>query len=165
MSDREPTAGAHPSHPSHPSALGPSSHTTPTTLTFDSSPPTPLDPSHSHSHPPSSSATEEPDVMTDDGTKSAVGEKRSAHTSLSTLVSNLPDGCYFGDLPVKEGESGGKVIWVEFPPNSPDNPFYFSRGRKAGITFVAIFFTLMAGECQVREAHEVRQACRGRRDG
>ncbi|GMK56019.1 hypothetical protein CspeluHIS016_0210750 [Cutaneotrichosporon spelunceum] len=72
-------------------------------------------------------------------------EKPSARTSLSTLVSNLPDGCHFGQLPQDDADAPPqRVIWVEFPPNSPDNPFYFHRGRKAGITFVAIFFTLMA---------------------
>ncbi len=109
-------------HPSAPPTLE-----TPTTLTFDSSPPTPY--------------------MTADK------DKPSAHTSLSTLVSNLPDGCHYGQLPAKDGDEDApaqRVIWVEFPPNSPDNPFYFHRGRKAGITFVAIFFTLMAGACAPR---------------
>lgn len=140
MSDRHPS----PHLPQPPPHLADSTPTT--TLAFDSTPPTP----------------HEPDVMTDDGAKSAVGEKRSAHTSLSTLVSNLPDGCYFGEMPKDDDDEAAaaveRVIWVEFPPNSPDNPFYFHRARKSGITFVAIFFTLMAGELLVRAGLSVR-AC------
>ncbi|WVW78489.1 hypothetical protein I302_100444 [Kwoniella bestiolae CBS 10118] len=36
-----------------------------------------------------------------------------------------------------------RILWVDFPPLSPQNPFYFSQTRKYGITIVATLFTLM----------------------
>lgn len=40
-------------------------------------------------------------------------------------------------------ETVPRIIWVSFPPNSPHNPFFFSRTRKLGITAVATCFTLL----------------------
>ena len=37
-----------------------------------------------------------------------------------------------------------KIIWVEFPPGSPDNPFSYSRKRKGAIMFCALFFAFCA---------------------
>ncbi|OCF32630.1 drug transporter [Kwoniella heveanensis BCC8398] len=36
-----------------------------------------------------------------------------------------------------------RIIWVDFPPGSPQNPFFFSRKRKIAITVAATFFTLL----------------------
>lgn len=36
-----------------------------------------------------------------------------------------------------------RAIWVDFPPDSRENPFHFSRGRKNAIVAVAVFFTGM----------------------
>ncbi|KIR24797.1 drug transporter [Cryptococcus deuterogattii 99/473] len=44
---------------------------------------------------------------------------------------------------VEASETVPRIIWVSFPPNSPHNPFFFSRGRKLGITAVATCFTLL----------------------
>lgn len=57
----------------------------------------------------------------------------------------LPDGCAFGELAKADG-SVERVIWVDFAPGSRENPFYFSRSRKIGITAVATFFTFLTGE-------------------
>ncbi|ORX34977.1 major facilitator superfamily domain-containing protein [Kockovaella imperatae] len=47
--------------------------------------------------------------------------------------SGLTDGVEAPGQPVK-------VIWVEFPPGSPDNPFSYTRRRKIAIMFCALFF-------------------------
>lgn len=56
-------------------------------------------------------------------------------------LSSLPPGCSFESTPPKATELDERKIWVEFPPDSTDNPFYFSRGRKTAIMCVAIFYT------------------------
>lgn len=63
-----------------------------------------------------------------------------------TPSSALPPGCKYGTLPREDG-TVERVIWVDFPAGSRENPFYFSRSRKLGITLVATFFTFMTGEC------------------
>lgn len=67
----------------------------------------------------------------------------SKHTSQATLTPNsLPDGCSYGEIPSKiPGERPEPVIWVEFPPDSPDNPYYFTAKRKVGITICALIYT------------------------
>lgn len=62
----------------------------------------------------------------------------------TTVNAKLPDGCNYGDLSRSDG-SVERVIWVDFAPGSRENPFYFSRSRKLGITIVATFFTFMTG--------------------
>ncbi|AFR97650.2 drug transporter [Cryptococcus neoformans C23] len=44
---------------------------------------------------------------------------------------------------VGSSETVPRIIWVSFLPNSPHNPFFFSRTRKLGITAVATCFTLL----------------------
>lgn len=68
----------------------------------------------------------------------------SHRPSLSTLTNPLPDGCSFGERKTEDG-SIERVIWVEFPPDSRDNPFFFSAQRKVLITIVAVVFTTMSG--------------------
>lgn len=68
----------------------------------------------------------------------------SNQQSMSTLAQALPEGCSFGEI--KEDDGGvERVIWVEFPPNSRDNPFFFSDVRKTAITIVACVYTTMSG--------------------
>lgn len=71
----------------------------------------------------------------------------------------LPPGCSYGRLTREQAvnlpadpsdDSGGEkdstgrsVIWVDFEPNSTENPFFFSKMRKRAILTVAIFFTGM----------------------
>lgn len=38
-------------------------------------------------------------------------------------------------------EASGEVIWVDFPPNDPENPFNFSKTRKWCITILGVLFT------------------------
>ncbi|WVQ98033.1 hypothetical protein IAU59_005155 [Kwoniella sp. CBS 9459] len=86
-----------------------------------------------------------------------------------TPSSTLPAGCAWGprlnsssrsslnlrseeqvfNLPSEHSVEGGdqsgpyRIIWVDFPPGSPQNPFFFSRKRKVAITVAATFFTLL----------------------
>lgn len=74
-------------------------------------------------------------------------EKRltaSHQPSMSTLAQALPDGCSYGERKLEDG-GVERVIWVEFPPDSRDNPFFFSAQRKVLITIVACIFTTMSG--------------------
>ncbi|WRT64796.1 uncharacterized protein IL334_001730 [Kwoniella shivajii] len=94
------------------------------------------------------------------------GEKDQGNrsTSLSTSQtfpssSSLPAGCSYGPLINPELlqtfnvklETGiwdeeidkYRILWVDFPSASPQNPFYFTQTRKYGITIVATLFTLM----------------------
>ncbi|KLT43436.1 MFS general substrate transporter [Cutaneotrichosporon oleaginosum] len=64
----------------------------------------------------------------------------SQRTSLATLTNPLPDGCSYGSIPSKDASPAERVIWVEFPPDSRDNPFYFSTKRKVGITLCALIY-------------------------
>lgn len=66
-----------------------------------------------------------------------------APAKLRSMASTLPEGCSFGELAGADGKDAERVIWVEFPPGSSENPFYFTKRRKIGITTVAIFFTFM----------------------
>ncbi|TXT10572.1 hypothetical protein VHUM_02077 [Vanrija humicola] len=67
----------------------------------------------------------------------------SQRTSQATLTpQSLPDGCSYGSIPKKDGNGAEeRVIWVDFPPASPDNPICFSTSRKIIITAVALVFT------------------------
>jgi hypothetical protein len=40
-------------------------------------------------------------------------------------------------------KKGKQVIWVDFPPSSNENPFFFAPWRKRAILSVAVFFTAM----------------------
>jgi hypothetical protein len=72
----------------------------------------------------------------------------SQHTSQATLTpSALPDGCSYGYLPSKDGKPDERVIWVEFPPASPDNPPFFTRRRKLGILACAYCFSWFSCTC------------------
>jgi len=71
----------------------------------------------------------------------------------------LPPGCRYGLLPPKtaiprtpsetpeeekrrrDDKDARRVIWVDFPPSSRENPFFFSKARKRAILVAAIFFT------------------------
>ncbi|WVQ83155.1 hypothetical protein IAT38_005293 [Cryptococcus sp. DSM 104549] len=86
-------------------------------------------------------------------------------TASGRLTSDLPAGCHWGPVltpelaemlrlrpeesselgvgQVGDGASQTRVIWVDFPPLSPQNPFFFSTKRKLAITVVATFFTMM----------------------
>ena len=74
----------------------------------------------------------------------------SQRTSQATLTpTSLPDGCSYGFIPSKvEGTPDERVIWVEFPPGSTHNPFFFSKKRKLGISVCALLFAWFAGEWQ-----------------
>lgn len=64
----------------------------------------------------------------------------SQRTSQATLTpASLPDGCSYGEIP-KDSGAAERVIWVDFPPDSRDNPFYFSAKRKVGITICALIY-------------------------
>jgi hypothetical protein len=67
--------------------------------------------------------------------------KGSQFTSQTTLASALPDGCSYGEIPSKDGKPAERVIWVDFPPDSRENPFYFSWKRKLGITTCALLYS------------------------
>lgn len=70
-----------------------------------------------------------------------------------------PLGCHYGRLPpgqrlpisgttgvendLEKYPNGVPVIWVDFPPSSTENPFFFAAWRKRAITSAAIFFTAM----------------------
>lgn len=81
---------------------------------------------------------------------------KSGLNTPSNRYSPLPPGCTYGrltrdqarNLPhddstqdEKDGER--RIIWVDFEPSSPENPFFFSKMRKRAIISVAIFFTGM----------------------
>ncbi|WVR04612.1 hypothetical protein IAU60_001623 [Kwoniella sp. DSM 27419] len=99
------------------------------------------------------------------------GEKgadaRASYTSSRRSLPDLelPDGCSWGpvitgstcdELALRlEPESlasttssdadhdrDTRIIWVDFPPGSPQNPFFFSRGRKISLVVVATVFTI-----------------------
>lgn len=64
----------------------------------------------------------------------------------------LPPGCSYGTLTLDqalnlpdatedEKNPQRQVIWVDFAPSSPENPFFFSKVRKRAIICVAVFFT------------------------
>ncbi|WVQ83220.1 hypothetical protein IAT38_005359 [Cryptococcus sp. DSM 104549] len=72
---------------------------------------------------------------------------------------SLPPGCHWGPAltpelraslrlpPPAEGDSSAEpewVIWVDFPPNCPQNPFFFTNTRKFAITLVATLFTALS---------------------
>lgn len=73
----------------------------------------------------------------------------SQRTSQATLTpTSLPDGCSYGEIPSKvDGQAAERVIWVDFPPDSRDNPFYFSRRRKVGITMCALIYCAFCCRC------------------
>lgn len=52
----------------------------------------------------------------------------------------LPPGCSY-DNSLSKSPDTTQVIWVDFPPNSLENPFYFSRSRKNVIICLATFYT------------------------
>ncbi|GMK59838.1 hypothetical protein CspeluHIS016_0900550 [Cutaneotrichosporon spelunceum] len=64
----------------------------------------------------------------------------SQRTSQATLTNSLPDGCSYGSIPSKDGGAPERVIWVDFPPDCRENPFYFSTRRKVGITMCALIY-------------------------
>ncbi|WWC88263.1 uncharacterized protein L201_003170 [Kwoniella dendrophila CBS 6074] len=92
-------------------------------------------------------------------------EGNTSQTHNNKIKNNLPEGCTFG--PILGITSVGvkslnelhritthgteksvhdlniekvKVIWVDFPHKSKENPFYYSKWRKLGIMAVALFF-------------------------
>ncbi|WWC67915.1 uncharacterized protein I206_101833 [Kwoniella pini CBS 10737] len=95
--------------------------------------------------------------------KNLCGRSSSATSPINQLSSyTLPAGCSYGPTitptyleetnivlepelvsQIHSGKSNEcKLLWVDFPPLSPQNPFNFSKGRKFGITCVATLFTL-----------------------
>ncbi|KAL1406579.1 hypothetical protein Q8F55_008285 [Vanrija albida] len=62
----------------------------------------------------------------------------SPRTKAPSPSPSLPDGCTRGQL-----DDGTPVIWVDFPPASTENPFYFTTARKTAITLVASWYTFM----------------------
>lgn len=64
-------------------------------------------------------------------------DKRSAAmNSQSTLTPTaLPEGCSYGDL------DGERVIWVDFPPGSKHNPFYYPKRVKVCIVICTLIYT------------------------
>ncbi|WWD21484.1 hypothetical protein CI109_105970 [Kwoniella shandongensis] len=91
----------------------------------------------------------------DDDEQNGGGRRRSTHLDSS----NLPPGCHFGEilspslnLTITHDETINekktttepvRIIWVDFPASSPQNPFHFTQKRKYAITAVATFFTLL----------------------
>lgn len=88
----------------------------------------------------------------------ATGSASTSHTPTTTRPP-LPPGCRYGLLPPKtaiprtpsespeeekrrrDDKDARRVIWVDFPPSSRENPFFFSKARKRAILVAAIFFT------------------------
>lgn len=97
---------------------------------------------HQEPAPPTSVADADADERTLPG-------RLSQRTSQATLTpQSLPDGCSYGSIPAKDGEGAEKrVIWVDFPPASPDNPICFSKSRKFLITAVVLLYTFWCCEC------------------
>lgn len=62
----------------------------------------------------------------------------SASPRTKEAAAPIPDGCTRGTL-----GDGTPVIWVDFPPGSTENPFYFTTARKTAITLVASWYTFM----------------------
>ncbi|WOO83005.1 Efflux pump atB [Vanrija pseudolonga] len=91
---------------------------------------------HQEPAPPTSVADADADERTLPG-------RLSQRTSQATLTpQSLPDGCSYGSIPSKDGEGAEKrVIWVDFPPASPENPICFSKSRKFLITAVVLLYT------------------------
>lgn len=79
------------------------------------------------------------------GAKSCTDDEMGKEKAMDKKPTALPEGCSFGTIPRDDGTEE-RVIWVEFPAGSRDNPFYFSKGRKFAITVVATFFTMITGE-------------------
>lgn len=84
----------------------------------------------------------------------------SQHTSQATLTpTSLPDGCSYGYIPSKEaGVADERVIWVDFPPASPQNPLFFSSRRKLAITVCVLIFTWMSGEHRSENRSQMHMA-------
>ncbi|WWC61559.1 uncharacterized protein I303_104143 [Kwoniella dejecticola CBS 10117] len=83
----------------------------------------------------------------------------SRHQQLTTNVIRLPPGCTFGPkhrisphgitliIPSTkartEDEEDLPVIWVDFTPGSPNDPFHFSSTRKLVIMSLVLFFAFI----------------------
>ncbi|WWC86940.1 uncharacterized protein L201_001820 [Kwoniella dendrophila CBS 6074] len=107
---------------------------------------------------------EEKHLTNRESSASVENEKRLPPASTSTPLdsSSLPAGCSFGPVldltyiqetnvkiepdlrtQIEQGEKDSiRILWVDFPAGSPQNPFFFSQKRKYGITIVATLFTL-----------------------
>ena len=99
------------------------------------------------------------DRSLDSSRTSPISTTPTAHSHAESPA--LPPGCKYGHLPSttkipqtpsetpaehrrrEEEKESRAVIWVDFPPSSPENPFFFSKARKRAILIVAIFFTGM----------------------
>lgn len=71
-------------------------------------------------------------------------DRKPSLSTLASAVGPLPEGCSYGYLPKDEDGTEERVIWVDFPAGSKENPFYFPFPRKLGITVVAVFYTLLS---------------------
>lgn len=71
-------------------------------------------------------------------------DRKPSLSTLASAVGPLPEGCSYGYLPKDEDGTEERVIWVDFPAGSKENPFYFPFPRKLGITIVAVFYTLLS---------------------
>ncbi|KAL1409161.1 hypothetical protein Q8F55_005990 [Vanrija albida] len=85
----------------------------------------------------------------------------SQRTSQATLTpQSLPDGCSYGTVPAKDDEGADKrVIWVDFPPASPDNPICFSSARKLLITATVLLYTFWCSSTASAFAISVGSTC------
>ncbi|KAK8847392.1 hypothetical protein IAR55_005250 [Kwoniella newhampshirensis] len=66
--------------------------------------------------------------------------------SLNITITNDPSSSISSDATttsVDEKTTPPRIIWVDFPASSPQNPFFFAQSRKYAITAVATFFTLL----------------------
>lgn len=69
----------------------------------------------------------------DDDKKSTAATARTSQATLTPTA--LPEGCSYGDL---ESE---RVIWVDFPPGSKHNPFYYPKRVKVCIVICTLIYT------------------------
>lgn len=73
-----------------------------------------------------------------------LSDRKPSLSTLASAVGPLPEGCSYGYLPKDDIGAEERVIWVDFPAGSRENPFYFAPLRKLGITCVAVFYTLLS---------------------
>ena len=114
-----------------------------------------------HDHAPESAKPEIPDRRQPNASGS------SNPSTSQTAAAKLPAGCCIGPQlyltphgrvlsEAPEAEKGDQpdrgsasslepvpIIWVEFPPDSPENPFSYSRKRKTTTMACALFFAGM----------------------
>lgn len=72
-------------------------------------------------------------AATVDDDKRSVGTAMNSQATLTPTA--LPEGCSYGDL------DGERVIWVDFPPGSKQNPFYFPKRVKVCIVICTMIYT------------------------